>query len=97
VTPHPGAHAVTELSMQTQPGADLAPGAPGRSGRLPRRQVMRHQAPGTAAAPPVLDAIAPLAPGVFPRSPPRLFRRPEGLQALPRLIASIRGRGQAPS
>jgi hypothetical protein len=87
VTPHTGAHAVTELIMNTQPGAILAPGAPGLVGRLPMGQIVWHQAPGTAGAQHVLDAIEHLTQGVFTRSPPSFFRRQEGFQDVLLLVA----------
>jgi ferredoxin len=40
----------TALIVETDPGAILAPGAKGLIGRLPMRQIMGHQAPGTATA-----------------------------------------------
>ncbi len=48
MAPHAGAHGFTELIVDAPPGAILTPGAQIVLGRLPRRQIMRHQAPGTA-------------------------------------------------
>jgi hypothetical protein len=58
---HAGADRVAELSVDAHPGAILALGAPGLIRRLPRRQIVRHQAPGTAATQDVLNAIEHLA------------------------------------
>ena len=50
MTPHARADLVTQLIVNSEPGAVVTPGAKGLIGRLPVRQIMRHQAPGTAAA-----------------------------------------------
>jgi hypothetical protein len=68
--------------MNMDPDAILALGAKGLISHLPMRQIVRHQAPGTASAQHILDAIEHLAHGVFPRSTASLFRRQEGCQNL---------------
>ena len=46
--------------MKTHPCAVLPPGAEGLIGRRPLRQIVRHSAPGPAAAPHGLEAMAHL-------------------------------------
>jgi hypothetical protein len=96
MTPHAGADLVAELLVDPQPGTILAPGAKRLIDRLPMRQIMRHQAPGTAGAQPRLEAIEHLPHRVLVGSTASLFRWQEGCQDLPRLISQVRGVGQAP-
>ena len=42
VTPHAGTDRVAELIVNPEPGAIVAPGAPGLIRRLPMRQSRRH-------------------------------------------------------
>jgi hypothetical protein len=97
VAAHVGAHAVAELIMNAPPRAILPPGRTGLIGGLPMWQIMGHQAPGTAGAPPRLDAMPHLAHGVCAPSTTCFFQWQEGLQALPLLGAEVCGVGQAPA
>ena len=92
---HGGADLVAELIVNPEPGAILAPGAKRLIGRLPMRQIVRHQAPGTAAAQHILDAIEHLPHRVLAGSTPRLFWRQQGRQNLPLLISQVSRIGQA--
>jgi hypothetical protein len=96
VASHTGADLGAELIVDAEPRAILAPGAKGLIGRLPMRQIMRHQAPRTAGAQHILDAIEHLTHGVFARSTTRFFRWQEGLQNLPLLVGKVCGVGQVP-
>jgi hypothetical protein len=78
MTPHAGPDLVAELIVNPEPGAILASGAEGLIRRLPMRQIVRHEAPGTAATQDVLDAIDHLAYRVFAGSTARLFGWQEG-------------------
>jgi hypothetical protein len=92
VASHTGADLGAALVVDAEPRAILAPGL---VGGLPGRQIVGQQAPGTAGAQHILEALEPLAQGVVAGATPGVFRWQEGLQALPLLGGSIRGRGQA--
>jgi hypothetical protein len=95
MTPHARTQVVAELIVNPEPGAILAPGAPGLLGRLPLGQIMRHQAPGTAGAEHILNAIEHLPQGVLAGATASVFRRQERLQDVPLLVRQIRCVGQA--
>ena len=75
MTAHAHADLLTEVVMNAEPGAILAPGAQGLVGGLPMRQIMGHQALGAAAAQHILEAIDHLPHRVFAGSSSWLFRR----------------------
>jgi hypothetical protein len=95
LTAHAGPDLVAALIVNPEPGAILAPGAEGLINRLPMRQIVRHEAPGTAATQDVLDAIDHLASRVFAGSTASLFGRQEGGQDLPLLLSQVRRVSQA--
>jgi hypothetical protein len=96
VAPHGSADCVAELIVDPPPGAILAPGAKGLIGRLPMGQIMRHQAPDTTVAQPILDTIEHLSQGVLTGSTTSLCRRQEGRQDGLLLLGQICGVGEAP-
>jgi hypothetical protein len=96
VAPHASADCVAELIVDALPGAILAPGAKGLIGRLSMGQIMRHQAPSTTGAQPILDTIEHLSHGAFSESTTSLCRRQEGRQDVLLLLGQICGIGQAP-
>jgi hypothetical protein len=95
MTAHLGTRVVAQLIMEAQPRPILAPGAEGLISRLPMRQVMGHQAPGTAAAPHLLAAIDDFPDRILAGSTAGLLWRQQGLQDLPRLIGQVGRVGQA--
>ena len=93
---HLGAPVLAQLSLDAQPRPVLAPGAEGLIGRLPMRQIMRHQPPGTAAAPHILDASEDFPDRVLAGSAPRRLRGQQGSQDVPLLIGQVSSVGQSP-
>lgn len=86
---HPGADRVTALIVEAAPGASLAPAAKPLVGGLPMGQIMWPQAPGTASAPHIRDAIADLSHRLCAGSAPGRFAGQQGLQDLPLLVTAI--------
>jgi hypothetical protein len=56
---------MAKLVVDPEPAAILTPAAKALIGRLPMRQIMRHQTPGTAAPQHILDAIEHLTQRIF--------------------------------
>ena len=73
MTPHAGSEPLAEVIVEAPPRAVPAPGTKALIGRLPRRQIMRHQAPGTATAQHILEAIDDFTHRVLAGSPAGLF------------------------
>ena len=96
MAPHASADCVAELIVDPLPGAILAPGGKGLIGRLSMGQIMRHQAPSTTGAQPILDTIEHLSHGALSESTTSLCRRQVGHQDVLLLLGQICGIGQAP-
>ena len=75
--------------MHPLPGAVLAPEPKIVIDNLPRREVMRQQAPGTSTADDIKDAVQDFALRVLRRSPAALGLRDIGLEQFPLIIADV--------
>jgi hypothetical protein len=75
--------------MHPLPGAVLAPDPTVVVDDLPRREVMRQQAPGTPTADDIEDPMQDVALGVLLWSSPALGFRDLGLEQFPLLVADV--------